>query len=110
MYFFRLHHFLPAFVGLFLLFFLAACGSSAPPVPVHTGNGSVTAAPKSTPTPSAKPVTPTSGGARATVPMPPTQTDCPLPGEAARAAVMRPLAPGNHPNIAYIFNEGSSDN
>jgi len=36
--------------------------------------------------------------------MPPTQTSCPAPG-TGRAAVMRPLALGRDPNIAYLFNE-----
>ncbi|MBV9256751.1 MAG: hypothetical protein JO215_01900, partial [Ktedonobacteraceae bacterium] len=39
-----------------------------------------------------------------TVPMPPTQTSCPADG-TARAAVMRPLALGNNPNLVYIYNE-----
>jgi eukaryotic-like serine/threonine-protein kinase len=37
--------------------------------------------------------------------MPPTRTSCPQPVESGRAAVMRPLALGNDPNIAYIFNQ-----
>ena len=110
----RLQRSLLAFVCSSLLLLGAACGTSTPQTPVHTPSGSAIAnsstTPRSTPTPSGKPETPTSGGAPATVPMPPTQTDCPPQGIAGRAAVMRPLALGNHPNIAYIFNEGTSDN
>jgi hypothetical protein len=36
--------------------------------------------------------------------MPQTQTDCPATN-TARAAVMRPLALGNHQNLVYIYNE-----
>ncbi|MFL5667243.1 MAG: hypothetical protein ACJ8BW_38730 [Ktedonobacteraceae bacterium] len=41
-----------------------------------------------------------------TIPMPPTQTSCPASG-TGRAAVMRPLALGNHANIVYLFNESN---
>lgn len=39
-----------------------------------------------------------------TVQMPPTQTSCPTNG-TARAAVMRPVKPGSHPTIVYVYNE-----
>ncbi len=35
-------------------------------------------------------------------------TDCPVPG-TARPAIIDPLEPGNHQNIIYIANEGTSD-
>jgi hypothetical protein len=44
-----------------------------------------------------------------TVAMPPTQTDCPAVSTAnpfgTRAAVMRPLALGQHNNLVYVYNE-----
>jgi dipeptidyl aminopeptidase/acylaminoacyl peptidase len=43
--------------------------------------------------------------------MPQTQTSCPNPASnSARAAVMRSLARGSDPAIAYIFNTGTQDN
>jgi hypothetical protein len=42
-----------------------------------------------------------------TVPMPPTQTNCPTSG-TARAAVIAPLALGNDQNVVYIDNEPGS--
>ncbi len=110
----RLQRCLLAFAGCSLLLLAAACGSTSPPTPVHSANGSATVTSSttagSTPTPSGKPGTPSSGGT-STLPMPPTQTSCPQPPiESGRAAVMRPLALGSHPSIAYIFNEGTVDN
>ncbi len=109
----RLQRCLLAFAGCVLLLLAAACGSTSPPAPVHSANGSATVTSSttagSTPTPSGKPATPVSGGT-STVRMPPTQTSCPQPVESGRAAVMRPLALGSHPSIAYIFNEGTADN
>src|SRR5207244_4440057 len=43
-----------------------------------------------------------------TVPMPPTQTNCPTLG-TARAAVMRPLVLGKDQNIVYIDNEAQNN-
>jgi len=109
----RLQRCLLAFAGCSLLLLAAACGSTSPPTPVHSANGSATVTSSttagSTPTPSGKPGTPSSGGT-STLPMPPTQTSCPQPVESGRAAVMRPLALGSHPSIAYTFNQGTVDN
>ncbi len=109
----RLQRYLLTFVCCALLGLGAACGPGAQLSPVPTPGKSTTATsgttPKSTPTPSGKPATPVSGGT-STVPMPPTQTSCPASIDEGRAAVMRPLALGSHPSIAYIFNEGTVDN
>lgn len=43
-----------------------------------------------------------------TTSVPPTTTSCPAAG-AARAAVLSPLALGNHQNFIYIVNEGTFD-
>ncbi len=70
-----------------------ACGSGPAPTTGQTPTASKTSAP---------------GQQATTVSMPPTQTSCPLPKYSGRAAVMRPLALGNHPNLVYIFNQGNS--
>ena len=44
-----------------------------------------------------------------TEPVPPTQIDCPAPGQA-RAAIIAPLMLGNQPNVVYIVNEGLPEN
>lgn len=97
----------PRFIGAslcVLLMLLTACSS----LPIGSGG-------QGTPTP-ASTATPGSGGAGTgtpsagqgtpaqTVPMPPTQVACPA-ANTARAAVMRPLALGNHANLVYIYNE-----
>jgi hypothetical protein len=85
-----------------LLLILSACspsggGNGPPPV-----QGKVPTATATTPsTPTAQPVQ--------TVAMPPTQTDCPAISSTnpfgTRAAVMRPLALGQHNNLVYVYNE-----
>lgn len=108
----RLYRSLLAFVGCALLVLAAACGSASPSAPVHSpqGGATVTASPTAgkTPTPSGKPTTSVSGGT-STLSMPATQMSCPAPQDQGRAAVMRSLALGSHPTIAYIFNEGTAD-
>ncbi len=92
-------------IGLCLVLLLAACGSQPGTTTSSTRSGSQSAHPTMTTSPvipTGKPGPVTS--VVTTVPMPPTQTSCPAPG-AGRAAVMRPLALGNHANIAYLFNE-----
>jgi len=79
---------------MFLIMLLAACGG-----PSTTG-GSVTPTPGKTATP-----TPTSSAVSTTVPMPPTQTSCPLTG-TARAAVMAPLALGKQDTVVYVEIQG----
>jgi hypothetical protein len=78
------------FVYVSLLFslslLLVACGSF--PTPAQTG----------TPT-TGRTVTPT------TVPMPPTQTSCPV-AETARRAITAPLELGSHANVVYVYNQG----
>lgn len=106
----RLYRYLFAFVSSSLLLLAAACGPSPQPIQVLTPTSNATATSSTTPgsTPaSGKPVTPGSGGT-STVNMPPTQTSCPQAG-SGRAAILRPLAQGSHPTIAYIFNEGTPD-
>ncbi|GAC1568819.1 MAG: hypothetical protein NVS3B14_19700 [Ktedonobacteraceae bacterium] len=82
----------------FLLILLAACSS----LPDGSGGNSI-------PTPGvggSSNSSPSSGNNNPgqTGPMPRTQTDCPATN-AARAAVMRPLALGSHQNLVYIYNE-----
>jgi hypothetical protein len=94
----RYSRFLFPLMGCCLIFLLAACGSvgnNTSTTPTTTGNtpaGSATGKPGTTP--------PSTGGST----VPPTQTSCPATG-TARAAVMPPLALGNHQNIVYIVNE-----
>lgn len=94
-----LYRFLSLVAGCFLLLLLAACGSSPAPATGQTPTAATTPTASKTSTP---------GQQATTVPMPPTQTSCPLPKYSGRAAVMRPLALGNHPTIVYIFNQGNS--
>jgi eukaryotic-like serine/threonine-protein kinase len=103
-----MHHprYLLSFIGLCLVLLLAACGSpSGTTAPPGTRSGSQSAhvtqttsqvIPAGKPGPIVRVVT--------NVAMPPTQTSCPAPG-TGRAAIMRPLALGSHPNIAYLFNQ-----
>lgn len=92
-----------------LLFFLAACSSgnvesSTTPTPTTTSHGSQTSSPVST-----KP-TVAATSPEQTQPMPPTQTSCPVPvSDAARAAVMLPLALGSAPALVYVANTGTQD-
>ncbi len=101
----------PIFSGAllcFLLMLLSACtslpgGSGGNNTPTPSAGGSKTSTPSpgqnKTSTPSTGQNTPGQ-----TVSMPQTQTDCPA-SNTARAAVMRPLALGSHPNLVYIYNE-----
>ncbi len=89
-------HLAPAFSGTllcFLLMLLMACSS----LPVGSGG-------TSTPSPGANASNTSIPSPGQTVPMPQTQTSCPT-SNTARAAVMRPLALGNHQNLVYIYNE-----
>ena len=84
----------------YLVLLLAACvsdGSNAGTTPTTTGN---------TPTTNASVTSGTTqpGSGVTTAPIPPTQTSCPT-ADTARAAIMPPLALGNHQNIIYIVNE-----
>ena len=86
-------------VGSCLIFLLASCSTTTPPVTSKT-----------TPTASIMPpghrmVTPTV--APTTMAIPPTQTNCPL--EGARAMITAPLALGQHQNIVYTLNQGTYD-
>jgi len=84
----------------YLILLLAACGSAGSntsATPTTTGN---------TPTSNASVTSGTTqpGNGVTTAPVPPTLTSCPATG-TARAAIMPPLAVGNHQNIVYIVNE-----
>ena len=93
----RNHRFLLAFLCGCLILLLAACGSSNQPA-----NGGTT------PTSSAGSIA-TAGHTPGSAPtLPPLLTSCPSAG-TARAAVMPPLALGNHQNIVYIVNEGQAN-
>jgi dipeptidyl aminopeptidase/acylaminoacyl peptidase len=94
---FRFHRFLLIGLSGLLFVLLAACGPTPPP----TTSGP-TATPIATLTPSVTPEgTATPTPAVTTVAVPPTQTGCPAAG-TARAAVLAPLALGNHQAIVYI--------
>lgn len=86
-----------------LLIILAACGQTA-------GTGGQTSTPgttaTSTSTPPVRGSTPPT--AATTVPMPTTQTSCPAAG-TGRAAVMAPLALGQHANLVYTFITNSGN-
>src|SRR5712691_8961298 len=100
---YRLRRFVPLCLSGLLFLLLVACGSTSP---VTTS---------STPTPAATPTQSGSPGGSATptpvvttAPIPLTQTDCPAAG-TARAAVLAPLALGNHPTIVYTVTvQGAS--
>jgi flagellar basal body L-ring protein FlgH len=82
-------------LGCCLLLFLAACGAETTtansPLATSRSQGATSATPiGSTP-------------AQTTVPMPPTQTSCPVSG-AARAAVMVPFVSGGTHTIVYTVN------
>ena len=100
MYLVRSRSFLSTILGCYLVFLLAACGSggsNTSATPPTTGN---------TPTSNASVTSGTTqpGNGVTTAPVPPTLTSCPATG-TARAAIMPPLALGNHQNIVYIVNE-----
>ena len=86
----------------FMIVLLAACGSqgAAGSTPTPASSTPTTTAIASGATPTKAPATPVT----TTVPEPPTLTSCPANG-TARAAVMAPLALGNHANIIYIVNQ-----
>ncbi len=92
-----------------LFFFLAACGSGAV---ANGGKPMPTADSQSSPTSLSAGTTPTHNmPPDQTQQMPQTQTSCPSPvSDSARAAVMRSLARGSDPAVAYIFNTGTQDN
>ena len=96
----RSHRFLFFLCSSFLVLLLAACGSAGntgSTTPTKTGN---------TPTVTASVTSETTqpGNGVTTAPVPPTLTNCPATG-TARAAIMPPLAIGNHQNIVYTVNE-----
>jgi len=94
---FRFRRFLPTCLSGILFMLLVACGPTPPP----TTTGS-TPTPVVTLTQSSTPGgTATSTPVVTTIPVPPTQTGCPAAG-TARAAVLAPLALGNHQTIVYI--------
>jgi hypothetical protein len=84
-----------------LILFCSACSSGGTVTPTPTAStASHTATVGSTPTISLSP-------AVTTAPVPPTLTSCPAAG-TARAAVIAPLALGNHANIVYMAMEFSN--
>jgi hypothetical protein len=93
---YRLRRLVPLCLSGLLFLLLVACGST-PPVTTS-----------STPTPAATPTQSGSPGGSAiptpvvtAAPVPLTRTACPAPG-TARAAVLAPLALGQHPTLVYI--------
>ena len=96
----RSHRFFFFLCSSCLVLLLAACGSAGSNVsttPTTPGN---------TPTANASTTSGTTqpGNGVTTAPVPPTLTSCPATG-TARAAIMPPLALGNHQNVVYIVNE-----
>lgn len=92
-------HLTPIAILSCLMIFLAACS------PFGSSDTGTTSTPK--PTTAGSSPTATTGSTPTTAPMPTTQTGCPADG-TARAAVMAPLVLGNHQNLVYTFNQGSS--
>lgn len=93
----RSHRFLFAFLSSCLILLLAACGSNSQPANQGTASTSSTGG------------TATSDRtAGTTANLSAIQTSCP-PAGTARAAVMPPLALGNHQNVVYIVNEGQAN-
>ncbi|HXX78148.1 MAG TPA: hypothetical protein VEI53_06645 [Ktedonobacteraceae bacterium] len=90
-----------------LVFMFTACGSGSAnpglsPTTASSQRSPIGESTGTTPTPNTPP--------NQTQPMPPTQTSCPSPVyESGRAAVLRPLAQGNDPSIAYINNTGTQE-
>ncbi len=99
----RLYKLFPSIAAILLILLLTACGIGPTQLAGQTPTSGSTpvATPNKTQTGAPTPQT-------TTVVMPPTQTNCPLPVYSGRAAVTRPLALGNHPNVVYIFNQGNS--
>lgn len=100
----------PVLVSFFLCciaLLVVACGS--PGTGSHPTVGTTPGA-SPTSTSSAPPANGEGSPASAstTIPVPATQTSCPVAG-TARAAVIAPLALGSHQNIVYIVNQGPSD-
>ena len=96
----RSYRFFFFLLSSYLVLLLAACGSGG-------SNASTTQTTTgSTPTGNASVTSGTTqpGNGVTTAPVPPTLTSCPATG-TARAAIMPPLALGNHKNIVYIVNE-----
>ena len=95
---FRFRRFVPLCLSSLLFILLVACGPTPPtttgttPTPVATPAQSSTPGGTATPTPVVT-----------TVPVPPTQTACPAAG-TARAAVLAPIALGNHQTLVYIVS------
>ena len=99
----RFRRLVPLGLSGLLLTLLVACGSTPPTTTGSTLTSVATPAQSGTPggTASLTPVV-------TTVPVPPTQTDCPAAG-TARAAVLAPLALGHHATIVYIVaTQGAS--
>lgn len=101
----RFYRFFSLVAGCFLILLVAACGGSSAPA---VGRTSVSQGSPVTESSSTATTASTPGAQATTVSMPPTQTSCPLPPTSGRAAVMRPMASGSHPNVVYIFNQGST--
>lgn len=105
---FRFHRFLSIGLSGLLFLLLAACGPTSPPGTTGATPASVATLTRSiAPGRTATPVTGTTSFPTpvvTTVPVSPTQTTCPAAG-TARAAILAPLALGNHQNVVYIVNE-----
>ena len=101
------YRFFFALASCLLVLLLAACDTTPVtnnPTPTSTTPAGTTA---TTPAGKMPGVTPTT--IPTTAPVPPTQTGCPA-NDTARAAVMAPLAPGNHASIIYSVNQFQAQN
>ncbi len=80
---------------------LIGCGSASSPSSSGTLNNFENGQPGSTGQNNSTP------SSMLTVPMPPTQTDCPSPALSGREPVIRTLALGQNPTVAYINDQGT---
>lgn len=106
----RLWHIVFSLLGLCLVFLLVACGQSTASATGnssgHGNSNSSSGTTQSTAGTSSKQIS-SGSNSTTTQSMPATLTSCPAAG-TARQAVMAPLALGNHSNLVYIVNQGTS--
>ena len=107
MYVQKLHRMIFPLCSLGLIVLLAACGTSGSP-PSANITPTVVAHSSPTTTNNHTPVVTQTTSAGGTVSMPSTSTSCPATG-TARAAITAHLQLGDHQNIVYAYNVGTSD-